>query len=126
MNLKNKTAIVTGGTKGIGRAIAEALLREGVSVCISARISSEIDDAVKSLTSLGQVIGFKVDVRVYEQVKALIDHTVNKLSGLDILINNLALASSRRSSKPRRKISAPCSKRISSASSIAVTRRFLK
>jgi 3-oxoacyl-[acyl-carrier protein] reductase len=91
MNLKGKTAIVTGGTKGIGRGIAEALLREGVSVCISARVDREIDDAVKQLGSLGKVSGFKVDVRVYEQVKALIDHGVKELGGLDILINNAGI-----------------------------------
>jgi len=88
MNLKDKTAIVTGGTKGIGRGIAEALLREGVSVCITARIDREIDEAVKSLRVLGQVSGLKADVRVYEQVKTLIDHTVKELGGIDILINN--------------------------------------
>ena len=91
MDLNGKTAIVTGGTKGIGRGIAEALLREGVSVCISARVDREIDEAVKSLQSSGQVTGFKADVRVYEQVKALIDHTVNQLGGLDILINNAGI-----------------------------------
>ncbi len=91
MNLKNKIAIVTGGTKGIGRGIAEALLREGASVCISARVRGEIDDAVKALGAFGQVIGFKADVRVYEQVKALIDHAVKELGGLDILINNAGI-----------------------------------
>jgi 3-oxoacyl-[acyl-carrier protein] reductase len=91
MNLKNKTAIVTGGTKGIGRAIAEALLGEGVSVCISARNNGEIDEAVKSLVSLGRVTGFKADVRVYDQVKALIDYTVKDLGGLDILVNNAGI-----------------------------------
>jgi 3-oxoacyl-[acyl-carrier protein] reductase len=91
MNLKNKTAIVTGGTKGIGRAIAEALLGEGVSVCISARNNGEIDEAVKSLVSFGRVTGFKADVRVYDQVKALIDYTVKDLGGLDILVNNAGI-----------------------------------
>src|ERR1041384_1949206 len=91
MNLKGKTAIVTGGTKGIGRGIAEGLLREGVSVCISARVDREIDDAVKELSSLGKVSGFKVDVRVYEQVRALIDYAVKELGGLDILINNAGI-----------------------------------
>ena len=90
MNLKNKTAIVTGGTKGIGRAIAEALVREGVSVCISARKQNEIDDAVKELNGLGKrtAIGFVCDVRNYNQVEALLDHIVKELGGLDILINN--------------------------------------
>src|SRR5256885_9228552 len=93
MNLKNKTAIVTGGTKGIGRGIAEALLREGVSVCISARHQDDIDQVVDQLNRLGagHAIGFVCDVRDYEQVKALIDYTVNELGGLDILINNAGI-----------------------------------
>ena len=46
MNLEGKTAIVTGGTRGIGRAIAESLLREGLSVCIAARNHDEIEKAL--------------------------------------------------------------------------------
>jgi 3-oxoacyl-[acyl-carrier protein] reductase len=92
MTIKNKIAIVTGGTKGIGRGIAEALLREGVSVCISARNQQEIDQAVNDFTSAGgNAIGAVCDVRVYEQVKALIDHAVKELGGLDILINNAGI-----------------------------------
>jgi NAD(P)-dependent dehydrogenase (short-subunit alcohol dehydrogenase family) len=93
MNLKNKTAVVTGGTRGIGRGIAEALLREGVRVCISARHQSEIDEAVKQLNSKfdGRAIGRVCDVRDYAQVKALIDYTVKELGGLDILINNAGI-----------------------------------
>ena len=90
MNLKSKTAIVTGGTKGIGRGIAEALIRKGVSVCISSRHQNEIDKAVSELngSTEGSAIGFVCDVRQHDQVKALIDHTVKELGGLDILINN--------------------------------------
>ena len=90
MNLKSKTAIVTGGTKGIGRGIAEALIREGVAVCISSRHQDEIDKAVSELNGSkeGSAIGLVCDVRRHEQVKALIDHTVKELGGLDILINN--------------------------------------
>ena len=93
MNLKNKIAIVTGGTKGIGRGIAEALLREGVSVCISARHQDEIDQAVDQLSQLsgGRAIGFVCDVRDYDQVKALVNHTLKELGGLDILINNAGI-----------------------------------
>ena len=91
MNLQNKIAIVTGGTKGIGRAIAESLAREGISVCISARVQTEIDETREELSSLGQVTGFKTDVRDYDEVKALINHTVKELGGLDILINNAGI-----------------------------------
>ena len=90
MNLKSKAAIVTGGTKGIGRGIAEALIREGVSVCISSRHQNEIDKAISELNELGggRSIGFVCDVRQHDQVTALVDHTVKELGGLDILINN--------------------------------------
>jgi 3-oxoacyl-[acyl-carrier protein] reductase len=93
MNLTNNIAIVTGGTKGIGRGIAEALVREGISVCISARNQNEIDEAVKQLNQSGEAraIGFRCDVRDYDQVKALIDHTSKELGGLDILVNNAGI-----------------------------------
>lgn len=93
MNLKTKTAIVTGGTKGIGRGIAEALVREGAQVCISAHHQDEIDDAAKQLNAdgMGRAIGHVCDVRDYDQVKALLDYTVRELGGLDILINNAGI-----------------------------------
>ena len=93
MDLKGKTAIVTGGTKGIGRGIAEALIREGVAVCITARHPDEIGEAVDELNQLngGRTIGFGCDVRDYEQVKALFDRAVKELGGLDILINNAGI-----------------------------------
>lgn len=93
MDLKHKTAVVTGGTKGIGRGIAEALILEGLSVCISARRQDEIDKASSELNELGggRAIGLVCDVRQHDQVKALIDHTVTELGGLDILINNAGI-----------------------------------
>ena len=95
MNLNHKTAIVTGGTKGIGGGIAEALIREGVSVCISARDQDEVDRAVKELngSKAGRAMGLVCDVRRHDQVAALIDHTVKELGGLDILINNAGVGS---------------------------------
>src|SRR5258707_11559273 len=89
MNLKGKTAIVTGGTRGIGRAIAESLLREGLSVCIAARNHDEIEKAVSELGDNAR--GFVCDVRDYEQVQGLISHTIRELGGLDILINNAGI-----------------------------------
>jgi 3-oxoacyl-[acyl-carrier protein] reductase len=93
MDLKGKNAIVTGGTKGIGRAIAEALVGEGISVCISARSKSEIDAAVEKLnqSGAGKAIGFVCDVREYDQVKELINHAMQELGGVDVLVNNAGI-----------------------------------
>jgi NAD(P)-dependent dehydrogenase (short-subunit alcohol dehydrogenase family) len=90
MNLNDKSAIVTGGTKGIGRGIAEALVREGVNVCISSRHEGEIEQAVGELSDAGEgkVAGAVCDVRDYEQVRALVEHAASEFGGLDILVNN--------------------------------------
>ncbi len=90
MELNGKTAIVTGGTRGIGRSIAESLVKAGVNVCLSARSRKEIDEALLQLTALeaGGVTGIVSDVRNYSQVQALCELTVTRFGGLDILVNN--------------------------------------
>src|ERR1044071_260582 len=89
MDLTNKIAVVTGGTKGIGRAIADALLAQGVSVCVSARHVDVIGRSSRS--DGGREIMFPCDVRNYEHVKGLIGYTVKELGGVDILINNAGI-----------------------------------
>lgn len=93
MNLKSKNAIVTGGTKGIGRAIAKAIIGEGASVCISARNQDEMDQTVAELNhhGPGNSIGFVCDVRDYGQVKELFNYSIKELGGVDILINNAGI-----------------------------------
>lgn len=93
MDLNGKVAIVTGGTKGIGRGIAEALVREGVNVCISARSRSEIDNTVGELLALGKglVTGLVADVCNYAQVKSLFELTEIQFGGIDILVNNAGI-----------------------------------
>ncbi len=93
MNLNGKVAIVTGGTKGIGRAIAEALVREGVSVCIGARKEAEVEATVGELSDAGEggVTGAVCDVRSYEEVAALFEHTVAEFGGVDVLVNNAGI-----------------------------------
>jgi len=93
MDLKGKVAIVTGGSRGIGRAIAEALVLEGVDVCISGRTRSEIDRTVVALAGLkkGRITGIVCDVCDHSQVTALFDRTVEDLGGVDILVNNAGI-----------------------------------
>jgi NAD(P)-dependent dehydrogenase (short-subunit alcohol dehydrogenase family) len=93
VELRGKVAIVTGGSKGIGRSIAEALVREGVNVCISARSRNEIDKAVAELLALGggRATGIVADVRNYAQVKSLFELTAIEFGGVDILVNNAGI-----------------------------------
>jgi len=93
MDLNNKTAIVTGGTRGIGRGIAEALVREGVNVMLTARKRNEIDEAVEQLCAIraGSASGVVADVCSYSQVQALFERTVAVFGGLDILVNNAGI-----------------------------------
>jgi len=93
MDLNGKVAIVTGGTKGIGHGIAEALVRENVNVCISARSGNEIVEAVRDLRALGKgsATGIVCDVRIHAQIKSLLELTVSEFGGLDILVNNAGI-----------------------------------
>lgn len=88
MILKGKVAVVTGGTKGIGYAIAEALLKTGASVLICGRTKSDLSDAISTLGNHGNVSGELCDVRSEEQVKMLLDECVRLFGGIDILVNN--------------------------------------
>ena len=93
MHLANRTAIVTGGTKGIGHAIARALVAAGVNVAISARHEDEVEKTAAELNKFGagRCVGFVCDVREEAQVKALFENTLSALGGLDILINNAGI-----------------------------------
>lgn len=88
MSLENKIAIVTGGTKGIGRAIAETLLKEGVKVFICARDKSQLKRALEQLSSFGRVEGEICDIRSSSQVKIMMNECLRLFGGVDILINN--------------------------------------
>jgi NAD(P)-dependent dehydrogenase (short-subunit alcohol dehydrogenase family) len=90
MPQSGKIAVVTGSSRGIGYAIAEALLRAGASVTVSARNAEEVGAAAARLEALGtgRVLGVPCDVRRPEAVAELIRRTVAELGGLDILVNN--------------------------------------
>lgn len=86
--LKDRYAIVTGATRGIGRAIAERLLDEGASVAICGRTPEATSRAVNEMSSRGKVIGTAADVADPAQVSRLFQLAASSFPGLDIVINN--------------------------------------
>jgi 3-oxoacyl-[acyl-carrier protein] reductase len=86
--LENKTAIVTGGTRGIGRAIATRLLAEGARVAICGTRQKSVDDALELLSPKGHVFGMVADVSKLEDVRAFIGAVTRQFGAVHILINN--------------------------------------
>lgn len=89
-NLVDKVCLVTGGTRGIGRAIAKMLLTEGAMVAICGRKQESVDAAVRELAAEtgGKVAGKAADVKSHEQVGDLFQFVDVRFGGLDVLINN--------------------------------------
>ena len=89
-SVDGQTAVVTGGTKGIGRAIAERFVAEGADVAICARTAEEVDDAARALDDGpgGRAIGRTCDVRDREEVEALVDAAAEAFGSVDCLVNN--------------------------------------
>lgn len=90
--LSGKVAIITGGTRGIGKAILLALCREGVSCAFTYATRSELAETiVKDIESSGRVIAERIDVRDYEGIRQFVDFVKNTFGRLDILINNAGI-----------------------------------
>lgn len=94
MNLEGRVALVTGGSRGIGRAIAEALAREGAAVGVNYRSGKELADEVVAgiEQSGGRAAAIGGDVSDYGDAEKLVAQTVEQLGGLHILINNAGVA----------------------------------
>jgi len=89
MKLKDKVAVITGGGRGIGQAIAKAYAREGAKLALCARTTTELDQTVKELRTLNsEVEGWSCDVSLEEPVKEFIVSAHKKFGRVDILVNN--------------------------------------
>ena len=87
-SLDNKFAVVTGATKGIGRAIAGALLEAKVAVAICARNQDAVDATVSDLSAKGRIVGIAADVSKEDDVRRLFEFVDQQFGALDILVNN--------------------------------------
>ena len=90
LGLKDKVAIVTGGTFGIGRGAAEAFAKEGARVVLAARNQADLDSVSKEISDAtgAEVIGISTDVTDEAQVQAMVAKVVEKWGTVNILVNN--------------------------------------
>ncbi|MEX2532125.1 MAG: SDR family oxidoreductase [Gemmatimonadota bacterium] len=88
--VEGKVVLVTGSTRGIGLAIAAALLEDGAQVMISSRDPTRVERVVQEFSSAheGRVAGVAADVRKPADCEALVEATVDRFEGLDVLVNN--------------------------------------
>lgn len=93
MEIQNKIVVITGGSKGIGKATAELFAAEGGKMVIIARNKKEIEKTVQKLKANGtETIGISADVSKLEEVKKAIEQVIKKFGQIDILINNAGVA----------------------------------
>lgn len=96
MSFKNKTVLITGGSRGIGKAIALRMAKEGANIAIAAKtaephpkLEGTIYTAAKEIEQLGvKVLPIQADIRDEEQIKSAIEATVKTFGGIDVLVNN--------------------------------------
>ncbi|RYZ29969.1 MAG: NAD(P)-dependent oxidoreductase [Chitinophagaceae bacterium] len=101
MSLQNRTALITGGSRGIGKAIAARLAREGYNIAIAAKttephpkLEGTIYTAAKEIEALGvKCLPLQCDIRNEEQIQAAVDETVKTFGGIDVLVNNASAIS---------------------------------
>jgi 3-oxoacyl-[acyl-carrier protein] reductase len=89
LQLKGKTAVVTGASRGIGRAIAELFAEEGANVAICARNADQVAEAVAALEKRGvKAYGEALDIADGPALRGFVDHAAERLGGLDALVSN--------------------------------------
>ncbi len=92
-NLNNKTALITGGSKGIGYGVAEALMKAGVNVAITSRSLTNVESAAAELekNNNAKALGIKADVRNLVDQEEAVRHTIEKFGQLDYVIANAGI-----------------------------------
>jgi len=92
-DLKNKNALITGAGKGIGKAIAIALAKEGVNVILMARTQADIDEVAKEVNKFGiKSLAITADVANINSVNTAVEKALTTFKSIDILINNAGTA----------------------------------
>jgi len=91
-SLQGRTALITGGSRGIGRMIAEGYLAQGARVYISARKAEACDQTAQELSAFGHCVSLPADVSTLEGAQALVAAFAKHESSLDILVNNAGAA----------------------------------
>lgn len=89
--LSGKSIVITGGSRGIGKTIAETFLKSGANVVISSRSSDELEDTANELSHFGEIHDIRADVSSQQDVIALRDYTLKLYEKIDVLVNAAAI-----------------------------------
>lgn len=91
MKLKDKTALISGGSKGIGKAIAKAYVKHGASLLIFGRNEVTLKEACQEISEYGHIDYIRCDITDVADVKSLASHVKKKWKRLDVLVNNASI-----------------------------------
>lgn len=93
-DLKNKNALITGAGKGIGKAVAIALAKEGVNLILVSRTKSDIDQLAEETAKLGvKTLALSADVSDITSINSAVEKAIAEFKSIDILINSAGIAS---------------------------------
>ena len=96
LKLENQVAVVTGGGRGIGRAVCLAFAKEGAHVVVAADVEDEVDQTAEMVRSSGQrALAAKLDVTDPDDIRSLVERTTEEFGRVDILVNNAGVVGKR-------------------------------